>query len=262
MPKRFFSQSGMHPGWGGAKQQRFGGRVQGFAVPRATPVQRPRPAGRGVAGFQRTAGYYGRFGPGAKGDAGPELKFHDLDIDQDPPATAGTIAEDSCVTIAQDMTESTRIGRKCVIRSINWRFRIVKKVSTAAADTSDVCRVILYLDKQCNGVTAAVTDILESADFQSFNNLANKSRFRTLMDREYALNSCAGGGDGTTEDYGENVTIDSFFKNCNIPIEYDNSATTGAIATVRSNNIGVLLISQDAKCSFSSKMRLRFSDSG
>ena len=215
--------------------------------------------GRGVAGFQRTTGYYGRFAPAVRGGAA-ELKFHDLDVDQDPPAVAGNIAEDSCVTIAQGTTEKTRIGRKLVIRSIGWRFVITKKVSTAAADAADEVRVILYQDKQTNGAAATVTGILESADYQSFNNLANKGRFRTLMDRMYAVNSTAGGGNGTTEDYGENRTSDSFFKNCNIEIEYDDSSTDGAITSVRSNNIGVLLLSQSAKTSFKSKMRLRFSD--
>lgn len=215
---------------------------------------------RGVAGFQRTTGFYGRFAPSVRGDAA-ELKFHDLDISVDPPAVAGVIAEDSCNTIVQGTTEKQRIGRKLIVKSIGWRMRMVAKSQSSAASTSDVMRVILYLDRQANGAAATVTGILESANFQSFNNLANKQRFRTLMDREYALNNLAGGGDGTTEDYGEAVTIDSFFKKCNIAIEYDDSSTDGAITSVRSNNIGVLIITQDAKSSFTSKMRLRFSDS-
>ena len=57
-------------------------------------------------------------------------------------------------------------------------------------------RVMLYHDKQANGATAAVLDILESADYQSFNNLVNSGRFRILMDRTYAMNylTLASGG--------------------------------------------------------------------
>ncbi len=202
-------------------------------------------------GYDRTSGFYGRFASGG------EMKFFDLDLDDATIATGGTIT-DSINKIAQGTTEITRIGRKCTIRGINWRYVITLAASTAAGDTTDVVRVIMYLDKQCNGATATVLDILESADFQSFNNLSNKSRFRTLSDKTYDLVAHAGGGDGTTEDYGEDITTDSFYKKCNIPIEFDSTA--GAITEIRSNNLGVLLISQTGKTGFGSKIRLRYSD--
>ncbi len=211
-------------------------------------------------GYGRTSGYYGRYGQGPHA----ELKFHDLDIDDATVAGPGTIAEDSCVVIAQGTTESTRLGRKITIKSINWRFQITLGTTATAANTSDTVRVILYLDKQTNGAAAGVTDILETDNFQSFNNLANKSRFRTLMDRTYDLVIPSGSGRGSTDtlSYGDVTMHDAFFKKCNIPIEYDNTATDGSIATQRSNNIGVLLISQSGLTNFDSSMRLRFSDQG
>ncbi len=208
-------------------------------------------------GYFRTAGYYGRFsGPGAI-----ELKFHDLDVDDAAIAAGATIAEDSCNTIAQGVTEVTRIGRKCTIRQIGWKWNIKLPVTAPATGAqSDTVRVILYIDKQCNGATAATTGILETADYQSFNNLANKSRFRTLMDRTYTLNVQAASGDGAANDISEYSIDDSFYKKCNIPIEFDS--TTGAITEVRSNNIGVMLVGKNGLAVFESKMRLRFSDSG
>ncbi len=188
----------------------------------------------------------------------PERKFHDLDIDDATIAAGVTVAQDSCNLIAQGVTETTRIGRKCTIRQINWRFDIQINAATASTGTTDIVRILLYLDRQANGATASATDILESADYQSFNNLSNKNRFRTLMDRTYEMNCLAGGGDGTTEDYGQTVTEDSFFKKVNIPVEFDSTA--GAITEIKSNNIGLLTISRSGKCSFVSKMRLRFTD--
>ena len=205
-------------------------------------------------GYGRTSGYYGRFPPTGRG---MELKFFDLDLNDAVIATGGGVT-DSINKIAQGTTEITRIGRKCTIRSINWRFRVTLPSATSSGAGLETTRVIMYLDKQCNGATASATDILESADFQSFNNLANKTRFRTLMDRTYDLVSAAGGGDGTTEDYVGDVIQDTFFKKCNIPIEFD--ATAGAITEIRSNNIGVLLISAGGIGGFDSKLRLRFSD--
>ncbi len=189
-----------------------------------------------------------------------ELKFHDLDIDDAVIATGGNIAEDSVLTIAQGTTESQRIGRKVVVRQISWRMRLSLPATSTPGDTGDELRVILYLDKQANGATAAVTDILETSDFQSFNNLANTSRFRTLMDHTFSVVSRSGSFDGTNDQFGEDTQHHTFFKKLNIPIEYDNSVTTGAISSMRSNNIGVLLLSFSGLGGFSSKMRIRFSD--
>ncbi len=207
-------------------------------------------------GYGRTSGYYGRFGPTSNA---PELKFFDVAIDDAVVAATAAIAIDSCVKIAQGTTENTRIGRKCTVKSINWHFTVQLAGGVATTTSSDVVRVLLYLDKQCNGATATNANILEDiTDFQSFNNLANKNRFRTLMDRTYALNASAGGGNTGSATYGEFVIQDAFYKKCNIPIEYDSTA--GAITEIRSNNIGVLLISQGNTSAFTSQMRIRFSD--
>ncbi len=187
-----------------------------------------------------------------------ELKFFDLDVD-DAVVTNTAAITDSINKIAQGTTEVTRIGRKCTIKSINWRFRVQLPNGTSSASTSDTLRVIMYLDKQCNGATATSAGILESDDFQSFNNLANKSRFRTLMDRTYTISTRAGGGNGTAEDYGKEGVDDSFYKKCNIPIEFDSTA--GAITEIRSNNVGILLITESGLMGFASKIRIRFSDS-
>lgn len=203
-----------------------------------------------LRGFVRTGGYYGQ----------PlELKFHDVDLDDAVVANSATITDSIC-KIPQGTTEKTRIGRKCTIKQIGWRFNIMIPEQTSSALTGETVRVLLYIDKQCNGATAAATDILESDDFQSFNNLANKNRFRTLMDRTYDLNCKAGSGRGATDTlaFGETLINDTFFKKVNIPIEFDS--TTGAITEIKSNNIGVLLIAQEGIASFQSKIRLRFSD--
>ncbi len=208
-----------------------------------------------MPGFTRTSGFFGRFGQGG------ELKFHDIDLDDAAVATGGTVTATINI-IPQGTTEVQRIGRKCTIRSINWRFRvdIPQLDGTGAAPIGDTVRVILFLDKQANGATATVLGILETADFQSFNNLGNKSRFRTLMDRSYTLNYTAASGSGgaADNDYAQVSIDDTLFKKVNIPIEFD--ATTGAITEIRSNNIGVLLIAKSGNAGFESKFRLRFSD--
>ncbi len=188
-----------------------------------------------------------------------ELKFHDLDTTDAVVAAGGTIAVASCNLIAQGTTEVERLGRRCVIMSISWRFRLtLPAVAGSTLQNGDSIRVILYLDKQANGATATVTDILETSNFFSFNNLANKGRFRILMNRQYTLNLQAGAGDGTANDSPQMRVLGTFNKKCNIPIEF--SGTSGVITEVRSSNIGVLLVGQAGLGSFDGKMRLRFHD--
>ncbi len=211
-------------------------------------------------GYNRTGGYYGRFsGPKA------ELKFHDVDLDDATINTAGDITA-SINLIAQGTTESQRIGRKCVIRSIGWHFMISLLIEQDQADIGggDVLRIIMYLDKQCNGATAVVSTvagILATPLYDSFNNLSNKSRFRTLMDRTYDLNRQVAGTDGANTVGSPALFMhDTFYKKCNIPLEF--SSTTGAITEIRSNNIGVLLISRSNLAAIEGRIRLRFSDAG
>lgn len=207
-------------------------------------------------GYQRTTGFYGRYAPVGPGG---ELKFFDVTLDDAVIAATGTVT-DSINKIAQGVTESQRVGRKCTIRSIGWRYIISLPEVTAAANPpgSDTIRLIMFLDKQCNGATATVTGILEGAQFQEFNNLANKGRFRTLVDEMVDINYLSGVGISASQDYAGVRVSGSFFKKCSIPIEFDS--TTGAITEIRSNNIGVLLISGAGLPAFGSRIRLRFSD--
>lgn len=206
-------------------------------------------------GYSRTGGYYGRFN-GIDG----ELKFHDVDLN-DAQVAANGVVTDSINLIAQGITESTRNGRKCTIKTLQWRYRITlpELVDQATPGNPTQVRIIVYVDHQCNGATAAVLDILETADIHSFRNLSNSQRFTILMDKQHVLNylSMAGDGAGTTaqafvfREY-------TWYKKCNIPLEFNS--TTGAITEIRSNNVGVILLSSDSIAGFDSKWRLRFSD--
>ncbi len=189
-----------------------------------------------------------------------ELKFHDVTLDDAVVAAVGEVILDSLVKIPQNITEITRIGRKATIRKISVRMQYKIPSTATAANTSDIMRVILFHDKQANGATAAVLDILETADYQSFLNLSNSGRFRILFDKTIPLICQAGSGRGTTDtlSFSEDTKVEQWHKECNISIEYDSTA--GAITEIKSNNLGVLIISSDGLCEFQSSWRLRFTD--
>lgn len=210
----------------------------------------PRP----MRGYARTSGYYGRYAP-----LGAELKFRDTTATSAPVASSGVIHMPSLNLVIQSAGEEARIGRKITLRSIHLKYVATLPNTTGANNTDDGLRVIVFQDKQCNGASAAVTDILEDATYLSFNNLSNKSRFRILADRYHDISATAGGIGATTADSsGEKANTYQWHMRCNIPVEY--SGATTAITEVRSNNIGVLAISDGGRMELTTSARVRFSD--
>ncbi len=231
------------------KRKRVPFRNRPFKKPRRARIRRYRP------GFNRVGGFYGRYAP-----SGTELKFHDVNLDDVSVSSSGTVTPTINI-IPIGTGESDRIGRKCTITAVNWKFRLDLPIRDALALPADLeeVRVVLFLDKQCNGATAAVLDLIETADVRSYRNLSNSGRFVFLHDKIYSLNynNLASDGAGLVSSTQKSMSL-SVYKKCNIPIEYNSTA--GAITEIRSNNLGVLLISANATVGFESRFRLRFSD--
>lgn len=207
-----------------------------------------------VPGRDRVGGYYGRYA-GKEG----ELKFFDSTTSATVSGSGATV--NSLNQIPQGVTEQERVGRKCTVKSIWWRYTIVLPEQDAVATPADgdVVRTIIYLDKQANGAAATVTDILESANWKQFRNLANQMRFQVLMDRNHDINYMGMASDGAGIVSQSQVILGfTWYHKCNIPIEF--SSTTGVIGEIRSNNIGILLISANGVATLASNVRLRFSD--
>ncbi len=209
-----------------------------------------------VAGRDRVGGYYGRFA-----GAGAELKFFDTLFAVSPVANDGTSLQPSMNLIPQGVTESTRNGRKCTLKSINMKLSVSLGEKDAVADpaASDSIRIIFYLDKQCNGATAVVSDILETSLLRGFRNLSNQNRFVILSDKYHNINyqTLASDTVGVVSSASV-IRTTTWYRKLNIPLEF--SATTGAITELRSNNIGILLISSNAAGVVSMNVRVRFSD--
>lgn len=207
-----------------------------------------------TAGYTRVSGYYGRYAP--VNPLSRELKFFDTTKVATTAAAAGTIHNSSLCLVPQGVTESTRVGRKLTIKSIH--VRLVCNLANSSSQPDDGVRVILFLDTQCNGASATVGDILESANYLSWNNLANKNRFRTLHDEFIDITSTAGAYTGAAANFASKAYTKEIHKNVNIPVQFDS--TTGAITEIKSNNIGLLTISDQGGITVRSYVRIRFSD--
>lgn len=198
------------------------GRTSG---PTATSLLLAKARGR-IAGRTRRAGYYGRFT-----GRGSELKFFDTTLAFTIDLTGEVPATGQLVLIPQGVTESTRVGRKCVIKSILIKASLLLTPAAAAAPAGNTV-IYLVQDMQTNGAAAAVTDCFTGATLPTaVHNMANSSRFKILKKFTHSWNPQA----GATTAYAPMSKLLTFYRKCNIPLEY--SSTTGAITELKSNNI-------------------------
>lgn len=189
-------------------------------------------------GYTRTSGTYGRFQP-----SGGELKFHDLSITS-TPTNVGVVMAD-LLTIPQDTTTNGRIGREITIREFHME-GIVSKVAgsgTGVEAGPRALRLLLVQDKQCNGTQMLVDEVLATLAMNSFRNLENSKRFNILYDQRVILNPPITNvsGDANIVTVGSKKAV-KFHKKCNIVINYDIGTTSGAIGTIRSNNLAFIVI--------------------
>lgn len=190
--------------------------------------------------------------------AAAELKFLDLDLDDSVVAAGGNITPTICV-IPVGSGQSERVGRSVRLRSIHWKYYIILPSTTSVAATSDSVRCVLYVDLQCNGAAAAITDILASDEWQSWRNLNNSRRFHILYDKVHTLNSVSGAGQSATDNFGvDSISVEHHINTVNYQIEY--SGTDGTLDELTSTNVGVLLVGRDGFAGFESKLRLRYYD--
>jgi len=214
----------------------------------ARPQAVPQP------GYERVSGFYGRYNlPGG----GSENKFFDTTLGWNFDATGEVPATGQLCLIPQGVTESTRVGRKCVVKSIQLRAYMIYTPGASTAGASNAYFYVV-LDKQCNGAAAAIGDVLTGTNMGSaLINLANSERFVILKRFVNRFQAAA----GIQTAFGSDTSTIDWYHKCNIPLEY--SSTTGAITEIKSNNIFILAgtdTTSDDVIAIGGTCRLRFSD--
>ncbi len=204
-----------------------------------------------VPGRDRTGGYYGRFTNG-------ELKFLDTVV-SDTPITAAMVIQNLTV-IAEGNGESQRVGRKVTIKSVHIKGVITLIPATDAANTSDKVFGMLVQDMQTNGAAFTALDLIDTNVIASFRNLANSGRFKVLYKKTFMFNAGGAAPSGAAFVFSSAQRDVNINKKCNIVMEYDNSATTGVITSVRSNNLYWVTQSTNGVTNSVLTARIRYSD--
>lgn len=113
----------------------------------------------------------------------PELKFFD--------ATSGltNVPNTGILSVplndpAQGTGGQQRLGQTVAVKSCTYRLDIRQAAAGALPST---VRAMLIWDKQPNGALPAVADVLQTVDFTSFLNMANRERFVVLRNDYVSL---------------------------------------------------------------------------
>jgi len=207
-----------------------------------------------------------------------EVKFIDFELVDATRgfASAGELintgTNNNFLLIPEGNGPSTRNGRKITVTQFHVRFAIKRLNGTTPLNASEPIRVVFLVDTQCNGADPSViannTGILSNrntaiTDSLAFYNLFNGKRFKILYDKIFYPKSDGGGLSGT-DTFSGSVFHGKFSKlwKKGLPIEYDQSATTGATSTIRTNNLlGFTITSGTDTFHFSMVARVRYTDS-
>lgn len=203
----------------------------------------------------RSRGYRRRRGGTMK-----ELHFLDTATGANAISATGEIcpASGSTLLIVEGTGEDERIGRHILLKQVTATFAMKLPTATAAADGGDQLRILIYVDKQCNGVIATKTDIIiGNPGIDDFRNLFQSRRFHLLADKTFNFNPSIS-GNGTAIDTMEVVKNWTFSKKMNLQIDYDNAAA--AITSLTGANVNALLISRNGKVEAACSFRVRYVD--
>lgn len=210
----------------------------GFA--QAVPVPMP------VGGAARVA--YRAYRPRAQyRQAHKDKGYVDLATANYAMDTTGSIT--LVATIAQGTTVNTRVGKRAAYVSIQGRGYAFNG-STA---TSNQGVMILVYDRRPTGSLPAITDILDTATSNSFNNDANSDRFLILKRKEFFLIGTQSAADGPSAS-AENA---DFFMRVNKPIVF-KAAGSGAIADISEGAIYLVTVGNTAAGTAAATLNLGF----
>jgi len=193
-----------------------------------------------------------------------ELKYFDSTHD----AAANAVGPDSggapvakvgqlCI-MAAGPNPDERIGRKIVVKEIAGNVELVMN-----AHQSDTIRICVVQDRQCNGAETTTNAIFTGTKIDDFQSIPNSNRFNILAMKVKTMNWTS---QAVTADpalagsysNGETKAFLTFKIPCNIEVNYSDAAA--AIASVKSNNIFIVVGSRDGKTRLASRWRIRYSD--
>lgn len=125
-------------------------------------------------------------------------------------------------TVAQGTSVNQRVGKKIRWKSLQFRGEVQNNSTATITDNA----VLIVYDNRPSGSLPNITDILDTANSQSFNNDANSGRFRVLKRLDFHLI-----GNTTSLTSATNMSADFYLDLKGFPCEF-GALGTGAIGDI------------------------------
>jgi len=206
----------------GKRKQTQPGSYQAYqaSLKRVKKAAAPHPAYKKPSGFVSQAMRTG----GWANPQASETKFIDNAFTLSPGANTTLFSSARLLNGCIQGTEATnRIGRKIVMSSLYLKGTFNLATTSTGGGTA---RIIVVYDKQANGTTPAITDVLLSDDVLAPNNLSNRDRFTKICDFETDVISVNGINSVSVETY----------RRLNLETMY-NTGNAGTIGDITSGSL-------------------------
>lgn len=175
-------------------------------------------------------------------------KWQDTTLTFTDIATAGVIGAGYFGTIQLGTGDTSRIGNNVRVQ----RMRITGQFSDAASGNY---RMLILLDRQCNGAAATAADVLGTTAVNgAFNHNTvigwGGSRFLVLKDIKGSVNLQQSGAN----------KFDRMFWQYNRDVIVRYSGNAGTVSDVVSNNLVLLFVSDTGTIDFSGVLQIKYTD--
>lgn len=176
---------------------------------------------------------------------------------------------------------NNRIGRKVALLSLTIRASIAQ-VTVPAVTVPECLRIIIGIDRQCNGIAAVWSDIIadvtqsgvKTSQLWSGPNLDNRDRFMILRDRYVCMPGTTAAGAPNCAPWGTSsasvgsakgsdggCNYQEYLKLGNAEVQFNGTANPCTVANITTGNLFIIgLGSIGAQYSMSGSARLRFTD--
>lgn len=166
--------------------------------------------------------------------------------------------------VAQGTTQSTRLGNKIIMKSVQVNGILSLDVLQDSSDAgeSSYVRVFLVLDRQTNGAQLNGEDVYSDgggSDICSLRNLEFSDRFLVLAEEACTLDYTNSQTDGAnTASVAGTKKYFTMFKNLNIPCQYKTNTAT--VTSVNDNSLHILAFADNGGVNLSWQSRVRYTD--
>lgn len=190
------------------------------------------------------------------GQSTPEIKFFDVSVGSTSNVTA--VVTDLS-TMAQGLTNITRVGNKIHIKSVALHAKMSNSPSTGVTSPENLCKWALILDKEPEAAAvASYNEIYTSNSPYAYNNLNNSDRFVILATGVESFDASIFAS-AVGFQVGQTKWVERFVP-CDVNPKY--GGTTAAQTSVTSNQLllATVWLNTDTASSATWATRIRYTD--